>query len=132
MATALLSKNILPDEVADIAGKNGQHAYSEESGWIGSSWTITQVLAKAYGLSYKNLGTCNIDTINEHLRDGWMIHTSGKGNKPFTKGGHYIGIAGLSNSGEWLIVDSADSNKLYSPESVVKAGMHCDNVKAIK
>lgn len=133
MATALLGRNILPDEVADIAGKKGQHAYA--GGWVGSSWTITQVLANHYGLQYKAINTCDINTINRYLQDGWMIHTSGEGSAPFTQGGHYIGIAGINSSGEWYVANSAgrnNANRYYSPSVVVSAGMKCGNVKAIK
>lgn len=132
MATALLRRNIYPDEVADLAGKKGMHAYSEEAGWIGSSWAITQTLAKAYGLQFQAIDSCNIDAINNLLRDGWMIHTSGAGSAPFTQGGHYIGIAGINDSGDWYVVDSAKGNKYYSPNTVINAGMKCGNVKAIK
>lgn len=135
MATALLQQTILPDEVADFAGKQGQHAYDPDYGWLGSSWTITQVLAQHYGLQYKDLGTCDITTINRYLSDGWMIHTSGAGSAPFTSGGHYIGIAGLNSNGEWYIANSAsrsNANGYYSPSAVVSAGMKCANVKAIK
>ena len=131
MATALLGQNITPDQVADYAGLQGQHAY-DNGAWIGSSWTITQVLAKRYNLQYENIGTCDIDTINQYLRDGWMIHTSGAGTAPFTQGGHYIGIAGLGDNGDWYIVDSAGGNKYYPPSMVVNAGMKCGNVRAIK
>lgn len=131
MATALLGQNITPDETADFAGKQGQHAYSGNS-WIGSSWTITRTLAKHYHLQYEDINTCDIDTINQYLRDGWMIHTSGAGTKPFTQGGHYIGIAGIGTNGDWYVVDSAGGNKYYSPNAVISAGMRCGNVRAIK
>jgi len=130
MATALLGKNILPSETADVAGKANMHVAG-----AGSSWEITKVLANHYGLQYKDLGTCNVDTISQYLRDGWMIHTSGKGSAPFTSGGHYIGIAGINSNGEWYIANSAghnNANKYYSPNAVVNAGMACGNVKAIK
>lgn len=128
MATALLGQNILPDETADIAGKAGMHIAGE-----GSSHEVTRVLAQHYGLEYKALDTCNIDTINEYLRDGWMIHTSGKGSRPFSSRGHYIGIAGINSNGQWLIANSGkEGNKYYDPSTVVNAGMWCNNVKAIK
>lgn len=131
MATALLGQNIMPDETADFAGKHEQHAYSGGS-WVGSSWTITEVLAKRYNLQYEEINTCDISTIDRYLRDGWMIHTSGAGAAPFTRGGHYIGIAGIGSNGDWYIVDSAGGNKYYSPSAVISAGMRCANVKAIK
>ncbi len=130
MATVLLGRNILPDETANIAGLKGQHVYG-----VGSSWTITKVLADYYGLQYKALNTCDISTINQYLNDGWMIHTSGAGRAPFTQGGHYIGITSVNSNGEWYIANSAgrnNANGYYSPTAVISAGMKCSNVKAIK
>lgn len=130
MATALLGKNILPSETADVAGRAGMYVPG-----AGSSWEITKTLARYYGLQYEDLGTCDVNVISQYLRDGWMIHTSGKGSAPFTSGGHYIGIAGINSNGEWYIANSASHNnasKYYSPSAVVNAGMACSNVKAIK
>lgn len=130
MATALLGEEILPSETSDIAGKAKMHVPNE-----GSSHEITSVLAKHYRLEYKAIDTCNIDTINKYLREGWMIHTSGAGGLPFSSGGHYIGITSVSDDGKWYIADSAAKsrpNGYYAPSAVIGAGMQCGNVRAIK
>lgn len=137
MATALTGKVITPAMTAKVAGDAGCHVSA------GSSWKVTEVLAKEYGLQFKDLAASSkdqaIQKINEALKDGWMIHTSGKGSSPFTSGGHYIGIRGITADGQWLIADSNGTkgqentlNKAFSPESVVNAGMHISNIKAIK
>jgi len=130
MATALLGQNIYPDEVADVAGRAGMYAPGQ-----GSYWGITGALAQHYGLQYEDLSTCSISTINQYLNNGWMIHTSGIGSEPFTSGGHYIGITGVNSEGQWYVANSANTNtpnQYYSPQTIVNAGMACDNVKAIK
>lgn len=106
MATKLLNTKITPKETSDYAGKKGMHISGS-----GSSWEITKTLANQYGLQYEDLtwsGTMDqkIALINQKLNDGWMIHTSGSGSSPFTSGGHYIGIRGITPSGKWLIADS--------------------------
>ena len=134
MVTVLLGLTITPDQVADVAGKLGMHAGSPGN-WQGSSWDITRVLAEYYGLQYQAIDSCDVDTINRYLRDGWMIHTSGIGTAPFTRSGHYIGIAGINSNGEWYIANSAsrnNANRYYSPNAVISAGMRCGNVRAIK
>ena len=135
MVTALKRQEILPDEVADVAGKAGMHYYSD-GGWRGSSWAITKTLADHYGLQYKDFSTsCSsaISVINSALDDGWMIHTSGTGSAPFTSGGHYIGIYGRSSTGDWLIADSSSrGNAAYAPSTVISAGINCSNLKGIK
>lgn len=135
MATVLLKENILPDEVANVAGKLGMHAQDRTGAWVGSSWAITRTLANHYGLQYQDVNTCDINTINQYLRNGWMLHTSGTGSAPFTSNGHYIGIVGLNDAGEWYIANSAgknNANRYYSPSVVISSGMKCNNVRAIK
>ncbi len=142
LATALLGREILPSDTADVAGKAGQHAKDSNGNWAGSSWSITKVLAEHYGLQYKNITVRDIgdtvNVINEALNDGWMIHTSGTGAAPFSTGGHYIGIYGRSEDGKWLIADSTRrGNKAYDPTAVVngifkRSGMSSYNIKGIK
>lgn len=132
MITAILGKEITPAETSDIAGKAGMHVYGK-----GSSWEITRVLAAHYNVQYQDFGTSGgttcINTINQALMDGWMIHTSGSGSKPFSSGGHYIGLVGIDADGNWLTADSAGwGNGAYSPQSVINAGINCDNLKGIK
>lgn len=138
MATALTGKEITPKMTTKIAGDKGMHVCGQ-----GSSWDITRVLAEHYGLQYKNLDSSSasqaIEKINQALKDGWMVHTSGQGSNPFTSGGHYIGIRGLTEDGKWLVADSNGTkgkentlSKSFSPEAIVSAGMNVDNVKAIK
>ncbi len=138
MVTAITGKEITPKMTTKVAGDKGQHACGE-----GSYWTLTGVLADYYGLQHKDLKSSSasqaIEKINEALRDGWMIHTSGRGSNPFTSGGHYIGIRGITEDGKWLLADSAGSrgkentlSKSFPPEEVINAGMAIDNITAIK
>ncbi len=138
LATALTGKKITPNMTTKVAGDAGMHIQGS-----GSSWQITKVLADHYGLQYKDLSSSSktqaINKINKALKDGWMIHTSGKGSNPFTSGGHYIGIRGITEDGKWLLADSAGSrgkentqSKAFSPNAVVSAGMNVGNIKAIK
>lgn len=138
IATALLGRDILPSETTDIAGKAGMYVEN-----AGSSWSITKVLADHYGLEYEeiaaNSATDAVNKINEHLKNGWMIHTSGSGENPFTSGGHYIAIRGLTSSGKWLIGDSwgphgGQKNTLeteWDPQKIVN-GMSLGNIKAVR
>ncbi len=122
LATALLKREILPSETADIAGKAGMHAQSNGK-WEGSSWKITQILANHYGLKYEKITAKNASEIGqritEKLSQGWMIHVSGRGSVPFSEGGHFIGIYGVTEDGKWLVADSSRGNKAYSPQIVI-------------
>lgn len=129
MATALLNMQILPSETANYAAALGQYVPG-----AGSRHTITEVLARRYQLQYAAIDTCDINTINRYLNEGWMIHVVGNGPRPFTSGGHFIGITGIKD-GQWFVADSAHGNQYYSPSTVLQ-GMRCGqsnmSVKAIR
>ncbi len=140
MATVLLGREILPTETNDYAGLKGMYVTG-----AGSSWDITRVLAEKYQLQYKQINASGgssacISAVNQALQDGWMIHTTGYSainTPPFTDGGHYIGIAGLTSDGKWLVADSVSENRghgnrPYEPADVISAGMNCGNVRGIK
>ena len=111
-----------PVEAADVAGKAGMYVRGS-----GSSWRITEVLAEHYGLHFEKLESYSVEYINSLLRQGKMIHVAGSGSMPYTSGGHYIAIVGISDSGEWIVTDSGHSEDTaiatYDPNQIV-AGMH--------
>ena len=143
LATALLGRNVLPSETADIAGKAGMYMDG-----VGSSWNLTKTLADSYSLDYEHINVSGLNTdqiiekINEYLKNGWMIHVSGSGSSPFTAGGHYIGIRGLTKDGKWLIADSNDKQgqregknntyKEWDPKEIITNGMALENLNAIQ
>lgn len=174
LANALGIQNIDPLEVTKIAGDGGMHTG-------GSSHEITKYLADHYGMTYEKVSTGfndptygnnlsdaeinkAIEAINSYLKKGWMIHTSGTSpmtesqmGQPFTPGGHYIGIRGITADGKWLLADSngpngsttksdtkggiaytytrrgaENSTKEWDPATVIKNGMNVGNVHAIR
>ncbi|MCL2002032.1 hypothetical protein FWG76_01345, partial [Candidatus Saccharibacteria bacterium] len=60
----------------------------------------------------------------------------GSGAAPYSKGGHYVGIRGVTSDGRWLIADSAsrnrDQNKQWDPQEVLAAGMNIGNLRAVR
>lgn len=132
MATALTGKEHLPDEVTKVAGSKGLHVCG-----AGSSWTLPLVLAPEYGLEAENIDGASIDQINAKLRSGYMIWTCGNGSNPFTRGGHCIGIRGITNDGKWLLADSnGEKGRVNSmetewdPSSVYPRMNNCKAIKA--
>ena len=93
-------KGVTPADTSDIAGKAGMHVHGN-----GSSWDLTRFLANNYGLQYEPLGNAGVETINSKLKAGQMIHAVGAGGLPFTGGGHYVAIVGITDSGEWIVAD---------------------------
>lgn len=139
MATALLGREILPSDTVDVAGRAGIYIAGS-----GSSWDVTRVLADHYGLQYEHIDTSRstvVEDVSRYLREGWMIHSSGGGSygsgaAPYSVGGHYVGIRGITSDGKWLIADSAsvnrDQNKHWDPSDVLAAGMNVGNLWAIR
>lgn len=134
LATLLSGTTITPEETTKIAGDAGMHIKGK-----GSSHDITRVLSEHYGFDYEDLNQYSksqqIDIISQKLREGWVIHLSGKGQNPFSNGGHFIGIRGITSDGKWLLVDSSGSRgeanmkKEWEPSEVIS---YSHNVKAIK
>lgn len=138
MATVLLGRQITPDEVASKFG-------SFHVPGLGSSWGLTKAAAAEYGLEYENISSSSKSEaqakITKYLKDGWMIHTSGGGTPPFTSGGHYIGIRGITPEGKWLLADSngphgsqdgeKNSTTPWNPSDVMR-GMSIGNIHAIR
>lgn len=127
-ATLGISTN--PAETADIAGRAGMYVHG-----AGSSWAITSTLAGHYGLKYEPLGDYSVEYINTQLRSGGMIHVAGSGSMPYTSGGHYIAIIGISDSGDWIVTDSGHSAEYavatYNPQQIV-AGMHVGSAGVVR
>ena len=99
--TALSDKAVTPDIIAKKAASGGYRVCGS-----GSSHAVTD-LAKDYGLKVKDYGRPSIAEINKALKDGVMFHVAGSGPNPFSGGGHFIGIRGITEDGKWLIFDSA-------------------------
>ena len=123
---ATMGMSVTPAETADVAGRAGMHVYcGDGSGNLcGSSNDITRVLAEHYGLSYQAVGHASVETISAALRSGKMVHAGGKGGLPFTSGGHFIAIVGITESGNWIVADSAGNHTPvaeYDPYQVVSS-----------
>ena len=118
-----LGINTNPIETADIAGKAGQYSPGN-----GSSWTVTATLADHFGLSSEIISTNNAENISSMLREGKMIHIVGVGSMPYTEGGHYVAIVGMTNDGKWVIGDSGHGKKMavaaYDPNAVLAGAKH--------
>ncbi len=100
--TALTGKAVTPAETAAYGAANGT---LYEEGMSGSLHNVQTVIGGHWGLKTKQLGA-DVAQINQALRDGALVITSGSGPSPFTSGGHFIVIRGVSASGKWLIGDS--------------------------
>ena len=99
--TALTGKRITPDEIAKKAADRGFRVCGS-----GSAHEMASI-ATDYGLEVKNYGSPSIAEINQALKKGVMFQIAGTGPTPLSGIGHVIGVRGITQSGKWLIFDSA-------------------------
>lgn len=100
--TALTGETVTPSETAAYGAANGT-LYLNGNG--GSLHNVQTVIGGHWGLKSEQL-SADVAQINQALRDGALIITSGSGPAPFTSGGHFIVIRGVTGDGKWLIGDS--------------------------
>lgn len=128
--TALTNKAVTPSETTAYA--NTKNLYVPGSG---ASWSLGPVIAEHWGLKSKSL-SADVSEINDWLRRGGLIITSGTGAAPFTSSGHYITIRGVTENGKWKIADSngtrgqENSKKEWDP-NVILGIANGGNIKVI-
>jgi len=98
--TALTGQIVTPKETAAYAEAQGMRVCG-----AGSSWGIASI-AENWGLRYEGVTDSSVANINRLLREGKLIIVAGGGPAPFTSGGHFIMIRGVTANGMWLIGDS--------------------------
>lgn len=128
--TALTKKNVTP---LDTATYGAAHGTFVEGG--GSIWNISGTIAPQWGLKSQKL-SANVAEINSALRAGALVITSGSGPSPYTSGGHYITIRGVTGDGKWKIGDSnstigiENSKKEWDPGYIL-SNTATDNIYAV-
>lgn len=114
--TALTGQAVTPDQTAKKAGDDGMYVSGE-----GSSWEVANNLAKHYGLKSTKIKS-DATAISNAVKGGSYVIMSGKGSLPFTGGGHYIMIRGVTADGKWKIGDSAHrdtNNQEFNPSTIL-------------
>lgn len=116
--TALTKKAVTPKETVAYADQQDLLANG------GSKWNLPAVLGQKWDLNTKQI-PATVEEINKILRAGGLVIMAGKGAAPFTSGGHYILVRGVTADGKWKISDSngkvgqANSQKDWDAQSVL-------------
>lgn len=99
--------------------------FSAENGWYngggGTSWAMPIPTGRNWGLNGEEMGTPTSQQIVDKLNQGYLIAATGKGPRPFTKGGHIIVIRGYRD-GKFLVGDSGHrdtSDKDWDPAAII-------------
>ncbi|MFO0971757.1 MAG: phage tail tip lysozyme [Candidatus Saccharimonadales bacterium] len=102
--TALIGEKVTPVETAAYAAQKDLYVAGE-----GSSWNIGPVLAEHWGLKAVNIGV-DPAKIEATLKAGGLVITAGQGAKPFTSGGHFLVIRGITADGKYKVGDSGHAD----------------------
>jgi hypothetical protein len=116
--STLTGQKVTPVDTANYAASQGMYISGS-----GSSWQIGEVVAKQWGLKAEPLQK-DIAQITQALQQGKLIITPGSGPKPFTSGGHFIVIRGVTPSGKFLVGDSGHkdtSDKEWDPQQIISS-----------
>jgi hypothetical protein len=117
--TALGGSQVTPLDTATYGAANGTFIEG-----VGSSWSIQTTIGNHWNLKSTKIPAA-VANINESLRSGNLIITSGTGSAPYTTSGHYIVIRAVTSNGKWLIGDSnsnigiSNSSKEWDPDSIL-------------
>ena len=98
--TALTGSKVTPIDTAEYAAKNGIFVEGH-----GSSHAIASTLSDHWGLSATGI-KADVAAINEVLRSNGLILAVANGGAPYTTGGHFIVIRGVTEDGKWMVGDS--------------------------
>lgn len=71
----------------------------------GSYWSLFPDAAAHWGLSCVQVSISNADTIVEALQSGKLVVCSGRGDNPYTSGGHILVLRGVTSEGKILMAD---------------------------
>lgn len=115
--TNLTNQQVTPVETANYAAEIGMY----QAG-VGSSWDIGPRLAERWGLRAEPVAK-DVAAITTALRNGALIITPGAGPLPFTTGGHFIVIRGITADGMFRVGDSGHSDTSaqdWDPQLIVQ------------
>lgn len=132
MIITAFGTTVTPAETAAYGAANGT---LERNGLGGSKNNVHEVIGGHWGLKSTKLPP-DVAKINQALRDGALILTSGTGPTPFTDAGHFIVIRGVTGDGKWMIGDSngpqgkTNSEKEWDPGFLI-TNMHAENIWAV-
>lgn len=107
---------VTPVETAKFSAEHGWY-----SGGSGTSWSMPVPTGENWGLKGEEMGVPTSQQIIDKLSKGYLVAATGRGNRPFTRGGHIIVIRGYRN-GKFLIGDSGHrdtSDKEWDPAAIV-------------
>lgn len=113
VASYLNDSPIYPDELAKKYGK-----YNTK---IGSSWSLFSDTCDELNITLEER-TWDMELVIDSLKEGKIIIANAHKESPFTKGGHYIVLTGITDSGKILVNDPYKGNYGQWNGQILKEG----------
>ena len=113
VASYLNDREILPDELAL------KYGHYNTSG--GSSWMLFPETAEELGIVMENQ-TWKWSELEEALREGKVIIANAHESSPFTSGGHFVVLTGITEDGKVFVNDPYKGNYGQWSSNVLKDG----------
>lgn len=111
-----------PVDMTEIAMKTSEKGIMTTNGSLD---TIGPLLASEYGLNAEPVKR-SVNDVNRAITDKKaLIILAGQGSAPFTSGGHFVIIRGVTSTGKWLVGDSngdkgqQNSEKEWDPQAII-------------
>lgn len=118
--TALTGKAVTPKDTVPYASSKGMYVDGR-----GSSHILPVVIGDHWNVNAKAIDA-TVSAVNKALNENSLVIMAGTGADPFTGGGHYILVRGVTTSGKWKIADSnfqgggeANSKKEWDPKFIM-------------
>ena len=91
----------------------------------GSYWTLFPAAANNWGLRCTEVSLSDEASIINALQTGSLVICSGRGDNPYTKGGHLLVLRGITSDGNFLMADpyKSDNNFREWSMSEIQTGL---------
>jgi hypothetical protein len=132
--TALSGQSVTPADTVNIANAHNVHVAGAGSGHAGlGTLSNTSDAISAWGnYPSEKVSPVTIESFNEYFSRGYAIFGAGMGGLPYSDGGHYILVRGVTADGKWKIGDSGHTDTSYrdwDPATII--GPMADNASSV-
>lgn len=129
--TTLKKQEYTPDKILSNVRKHGGEIVGSGS----SGTNLAKMMDKEYGLKTSIVNTYEKSTLKERvekvLASGGILLTSGKGARPYSRGGHFVVIYKKMDNGNWLIGDPAGKADTATMQATIRESSYASDPKNI-
>ena len=108
----------------DEEGLKGLTKWARDQGWTAGGWSIIEAVLNKYSVSHSehykpSSKTDFLDKIKSELQKGNAIIAYGHNAIPYTDGGHYVTIVGVTSDNKIVVTNSVTTNGKNQASSII-------------